>query len=43
VLASATIITGIFTLAWIAGLLTLAGLGLTALGLFAPHVLHLAL
>jgi uncharacterized protein DUF4337 len=43
VLASATIITGIFALAWIAGLLTLAGLGLTALGLFAPHVLHLAL
>ena len=43
VLASATIITGIFTLAWIAGLLTLAGLGLTALGLFAPHALHLAL
>src|SRR6478609_959042 len=37
VLASATIITGIFALAWIAGLLTLAGLGLTALGLFAPH------
>jgi hypothetical protein len=43
VLASATIITGIFALAWIAGLLTLAGLGLTALGLFAPHALHLAL
>jgi hypothetical protein len=43
VLASATIITGIFALSWIAGLLTLAGLGLTALGLFAPQALHLAL
>jgi uncharacterized protein DUF4337 len=43
VLASATIITGIFTLAWISGLLTLAGLVITALGLFAPHALHLAL
>lgn len=43
VLASATIITGIFALAWIAGLLTLAGLGFTALGMLAPHALHLAL
>jgi uncharacterized protein DUF4337 len=43
VLASATIITGIFALAWISGLLTLAGLAITALGLFAPHALHLAL
>ncbi len=43
VLASATIITGIFALAWISGLLTLAGLVITALGLFAPHALHLAL
>jgi hypothetical protein len=43
VLASATIITGIFALSWIAGFLTLAGLGLTALGLFAPQALHLAL
>lgn len=43
VLASATIITGIAALAWIAGLLTLAGLAFTALGVFAPHALHLAL
>jgi len=43
VLASATIITGIAALAWISGLLTLAGLTFTALGLFAPHALHLAL
>jgi Domain of unknown function (DUF4337) len=43
VLASATIITGIIALAWISGLLTLAGLGFTVLGVFAPHVLHLAM
>ncbi len=43
VLASATIITGMAALAWISGLLTLAGIGFTALGLFAPHALHLAL
>jgi hypothetical protein len=41
VLASATIITGILALAWISGLLTLAGIGITALGLFMPHLLHL--
>jgi Domain of unknown function (DUF4337) len=41
VLASATIITGIMTLAWISGLLTLAGIAMTALGIFAPHLLHL--
>jgi hypothetical protein len=43
VLASATIITGIVALAWIAGLLTLTGVVFTALGIFAPHALHLAL
>jgi len=43
VLASATIITGMVALAWIAGLLTLAGVVFTALGMFAPHLLHLAL
>ena len=43
VLASATIITGIAALVWISGLLTLAGLAFTVLGLFAPHALHLAL
>ena len=41
VLASATIITGIVTLAWISGLLTLAGITMTALGIFVPHLLHL--
>jgi hypothetical protein len=41
VLASATIITGIVTLAWISGLLTLAGVTMTALGIFVPHLLHL--
>ena len=41
VLASATIITGIIALAWISGLLTLAGIAFTALGLFMPHLLHL--
>ena len=43
VLASATIITGIIALAWISGLLALAGIAITALGIFAPHALHLAL
>jgi hypothetical protein len=43
VLASATIITGMIALAWISGLLALAGLIFTALGMFAPHALHLAL
>jgi hypothetical protein len=41
VLASATIITGIIALAWISGLLALAGVGFTAIGIFAPHALHL--
>jgi hypothetical protein len=41
VLASATIITGIIALSWISGLLTLAGIAITALGLYAPHLLHL--
>ena len=41
VLASATIITGIIALAWISGLLTLAGIAFTALGIFVPHLLHL--
>jgi len=43
VLASATIITRILALAWISGLLTLAGLVFTVIGMFAPHALHLAL
>jgi Domain of unknown function (DUF4337) len=41
VLASATIITGILALAWISGLLTLAGIAVTLLGVFSPYVLHL--
>jgi hypothetical protein len=41
VLASATIITGIVALTWISGLLTLAGVAVTALGIFMPHLLHL--
>ena len=41
VLASATIITGIVVLAWVSGLLALAGIVITALGLFSPHLLHL--
>jgi hypothetical protein len=41
VLASATIITGIVALAYISGILTLAGLVMTGLGLWLPHLLHL--
>jgi len=41
VLASASIITGILALAWISGVLTLAGIAVTALGIFSPHLLPL--
>jgi hypothetical protein len=41
VLASATIITGMIALAWVSGLLTLAGIAFTVLGVFAPFLLHL--
>ncbi|WP_027547542.1 DUF4337 domain-containing protein [Bradyrhizobium sp. WSM2254] len=41
VLASATIITGMIALAYVGGILTLAGLIMTALGLWWPHLLHL--
>jgi hypothetical protein len=41
VLASATIITGIMVLAWISGVLTLAGVAVTLLGIFQPHLLPL--
>jgi hypothetical protein len=41
VLASATIITGIVVLAWISGVLMLAGIAITALGIFMPNLLHL--
>ena len=40
-LASATIITGILALAWISGILAIAGIVMTALGLYMPHLLHL--
>jgi len=41
VLASATIITGMVWLAWISGVLTLAGIAVTAFGIFNPHLLPL--
>lgn len=41
VLASATIITGMIALAGVAGVLALAGVVFTAIGLFAPHAVHL--
>src|SRR6476469_8676596 len=41
VLASATIITGIIVLAWGSTILALVGIAITALGVFAPHLLHL--
>jgi hypothetical protein len=40
VLASAAIITGLMVLAWIAGALGIAGAVLTAIGTFAPTLLH---
>ena len=39
VLASAEVITGMVVLGWLSGLLGFAGLGFTALGLWAPHAL----
>ena len=41
VLASAAVITGMVALAWLAGALGGVGLGLTTLGLFAPHAVPL--
>jgi hypothetical protein len=41
VLASATIITGIAALAWVSGLLMLAGVVVTGFGIFLPHFLPL--
>lgn len=40
VLASATIITGMMMLAWLAGVLGLGGLALMAIGVAAPHLIH---
>jgi hypothetical protein len=41
VLASATIITGMLALAWISGVLAIVGIAFTAIGLLAPHSVHL--
>jgi hypothetical protein len=41
VLASATIITGMIALAWVSGVLALAGIVVTTLGVLSPHLLHL--
>jgi hypothetical protein len=41
VLASATIITGMLALAWVSGALAIAGVAFTAIGLFAPHAIHI--
>jgi hypothetical protein len=41
VLASATVITGMVLLSYFAGLLGVVGLGFMAIGLFAPHAVHL--
>ena len=40
VLASATIITGVTVLAWIAGALGVVGLAFMGISLFAPHAVH---
>jgi hypothetical protein len=42
VLASAEVITGIVALAWLSGALGVIGLIFTAIGLLAPHAVHLA-
>jgi hypothetical protein len=41
VLASATVITGMMALSWLAAVLGLAGIAFTAIGFFAPHAVHL--
>jgi hypothetical protein len=41
VLASATIITGMLALAWVSGVLAIVGIAFMAIGLFAPHSVHL--
>jgi hypothetical protein len=41
VLASAEVITGMIVLAWLAGGLGVIGIIFTAIGLFAPHAVHL--
>jgi hypothetical protein len=41
VLCSATVITGMIALTYIAGLLALGGIGFMGIALFAPHAVHL--
>ncbi len=41
VLASATVITGMVALTWLAGGLALIGVAFLGIGLFAPHAVHL--
>lgn len=41
VLSSATIITGMIALVYVAGALAVIGVAFTAIGLFAPHAVHL--
>jgi Domain of unknown function (DUF4337) len=41
VLASATVITGAIALAWLAGAVGVIGLAFSAIGLLAPHAVHL--
>jgi hypothetical protein len=41
VLSSAAVVTAMAALAWFAGALGVAGVAVTALGLFAPHAMHL--
>jgi Domain of unknown function (DUF4337) len=41
VLASAQVITAMAALGWLAGLVGVAGLAFTAIGLWAPHAVHL--
>ena len=41
VLASASVITGMMVLTWLAGALGIAGLVFTGIGFFAPHSVHL--
>ena len=41
VLASAEIITGMAIMGWLSGVVGVIGLAFVALGLWAPHALHL--
>jgi hypothetical protein len=41
VLCSATVITGMIALTYIAGMLALGGIGFMGIALFAPHAVHL--